>query len=97
MSYSDNLITDELCLIVINDGDGDQCGSSYHARCETFSRAMKSGRSGYDEALYLVRMASSTARETGCFSGVRSSDVRQAEKETAQIVWEYYRQHLTEG
>lgn len=96
MSYSDNLITDELCLIVITDGSGDQCGSSYLTRCEILRRALTSATGGYDEALYLVRTASSWMRKRGCLSKTKPADVRQAETEAAHIVLNHYKAHLTD-
>lgn len=59
--YSDNPITNELVLICINDGDGNQCGYTYQERCDVakllnyahFQQTVKA----YSDFLRMVRAA----------------------------------------
>lgn len=95
MSYSDNAIVNEVCLVVINDGDGRDCGYSYHARCDAFRHALLYGDSSLDLARFMARKAATSLRREGLLAGTRRLGVR-AEAEAAEIISDYYKRHLKE-
>ena len=80
----------ELALVVINDGNGDQCGYSYQHRLEIARRPFRTERAAHYHSMawnarqwLVVRADDDTPR------GDIDAEVDELEA--------YYQQHLTEG
>lgn len=88
MSYSDNHLTNELCLIVINDGNGSQCGTPYQIRYDLMMREVKHGVDQHDLVKFWVRSASLWLFKMGIREKIK--DIMKAENEAVEIIHDYY-------
>lgn len=80
--------TDNLSLTVINDGQGEQCGYSYDARCAIFIK----GTSEPDLALAALRMVN-RANEWMKKRGYAGADALLLLNQAWRVV-EYYSEHV---
>ena len=86
MSYSDDPIINEIVLVVVNDGNGKQCGMTYQQRCD----AAENGLADYVNAC--LRFDRQRVADGGAPAVKRAIQVRGA----AEIIQAYYRQHVAE-
>lgn len=84
MSYHAHPVVNRLLLTVINDGDGQQCGASYAARCGIARGVL----SAWDFHA-MVRTASRGVDRV-------HPDYTAVVAEAAAFLWSYYRDHVAE-
>jgi hypothetical protein len=90
MAYSEDHAVNDIVLAVINDGNGSMCGLTYQHRCDIVRR--QAGPVAMMQFRNACRRYSQYSRlrfETPC---VPHEKVNAA----AQLVLEYYRQHVKE-
>ena len=82
--HSENHNVNELCLIVINDGNGDQCGMTYAQRCDVAEFGLIEYRNACRQAAEWL-----TKHEA-------PKPARQDIFEAADIIKAYYQNHMKE-
>lgn len=85
MSYHVNPAINDAMLSIINDGDGSQCGMTYHARCEAA-----------DYGIWQFRNAVKAYSERRLSQyGLRKLKHKEI-IEAARLIQNYYREHNAE-